>query len=419
MKLTIEPSDSLVDEVPQLRVEDAPVGAPVTVTVATTDAAGHRWQSSTVLTEDTDRSELWWSMAFASEGESPVAFTAPADQLEYQVRAEAGTQSDTAVVTRRWLAGATRQDTSVGEGFRLTSFSPDRGKDHPGVLILPGSIGSKAVEPMAALLASHGYATAVLAYIQEPGLPAALKEIPLESLAAGYRAFARSAAVMSDLVAVLASSVGTGGALAMAAYAADINPRGLVAISPTHVVWQALGADGPPPKASSWTLDGAPLPWAQMHGERLLPQMISHALLNHVPGHDRPKALHLRGAYAAGLSKETADNPATIPVERIRCPLLLVSGQDDQMWPSRTMADAIMDRRRRPDDHHLSFPDAGHFFRPPVTPTTVPWNDSLFSGGTAVGNARAQGEGWQAILGFLSETLTGRDRNTAGNPRTS
>ena len=80
------------------------------------------------------------------------------------------------------------------------------------------------------------------------------------------------------------------------------------------------------------------------------------------------------------------------------------------------MADSIMARRDRADDHHRSFPDAGHFFRPPFTPTTVPWNDSLFSGGTAAGNARAQAEGWQAILNFLNDRLDGTDQNAARQP---
>jgi pimeloyl-ACP methyl ester carboxylesterase len=235
-------------------------------------------------------------------------------------------------------------------------------------------------------------------------------------LAAGYRAFAASSAVTPDRIVVLAASVATGGALAMLAYTADIDPRGLVAISPAHVVWQALGDGGPPPKASSWTLAGAPLPWTRMRGERLLPQMIDHALFDRFHRHPRPKALHLLAAYAAGLSGGTADDPAALAVERIRCPLLLLSGQDDQMWPSVTMADSIMARRDRADDHHRSFPDAGHFFRPPFTPTTVPWNDSLFSGGTAAGNARAQAEGWQAILNFLNDRLDGTDQNAARQP---
>lgn len=256
----------------------------------------------------------------------------------------------------------------------------------------------------------------MLAYIQEPGLPPSLREVPIEALAAGYRAFAASSAVTPDRIVVLAASVATGGALAMLAYTADIDPRGLVAISPTHVVWQALGDGGPPPKASSWALAGAPLPWTRMSGERLLPQMIDHALFDRFHRHPRPKALHLLAAYAAGLSEASADDPAALAVERIRCPLLLLSGQDDQMWPSVTMADSIMARRDRADDHHRSFPDAGHFFRPPFTPTTVPWKDSLFSGGTAAGNARAQAEGWQAILNFLNDRLDGTDQNAARQP---
>ncbi|HEX3564371.1 MAG TPA: acyl-CoA thioester hydrolase/BAAT C-terminal domain-containing protein [Acidimicrobiales bacterium] len=364
---------------------------------------------------NTDQSEPWWSMEFASEGIPPVAFTAPPDQLEYQLRAEAGHQVAAAVATRRWLAGAVRGETVVGDGYRLTTFAPHGGQDHPGVLIVPGSVGAAALEPMAALLASHGCATAVLAYIQEPGLPSSLREVPIEALAAGYRAFAASSAVTTDRIAVVAASVATGGTLAMLAHTSDIHPRGLVAISPTHVVWQALGDGGPPPKASSWTLAGAPLPWTPMRGERLLPQMIDHALFDHFRRHPRPKALHLLAAYAAGLSGGTADDPAALAVEQIRCPLLLLSGQDDQMWPSVTMANSIMARRDRTDDQHLSFADAGHFFRPPFTPTTVPWNDSLFSGGTAAGNARAQDEGWQAILNFLNDCLDDIDQNAAGH----
>jgi dienelactone hydrolase len=424
MRLVVEPADGLVDQVPGIRVEAAPDGMAITLTITTTDAAGHRWQSSTAVSEqgasgNADQSEPLWSMEFASEGTPPVAFTAPPDQLEYQLRAEAGHQVATAVATRRWLTGAGRGETVVGDGYRLTTFAPHGGKDHPGVLIVPGSVGAVALEPMAALLASHGYATAVLAYIQEPGLPPSLREVPIEALAAGYRAFAASSAVTTDRMAVVAASVATGGALAMLAHTPDIDPRGLVAISPTHVVWQALGDGGPPPKASSWTLAGEPLPWTRMRGERLLPQMVDHALFDRFRRHPRPKALHLLTAYAGGLSEGTADEPAAIAVDRIRCPLLLLSGQDDQMWPSVTMADSIMARRNRPDDRHLSFPDAGHFFRPPFTPTTVPWNDSLFSGGTAAGNARAQAEGWQAILHFLNDRLDGTDQNAAshtGNP---
>ena len=62
--------------------------------------------------------------------------------------------------------------------------------------------------------------------------------------------------------------------------------------------------------------------------------------------------------------------------------MLLLSGEADAMWPSTEMAAEIIARRSRADDQHLIFPDAGHFLRSPVTPTTVAHDDDLVSGGT-------------------------------------
>ena len=44
--------------------------------------------------------------------------------------------------------------------------------------------------------------------------------------------------------------------------------------------------------------------------------------------------LHLIRRYLINLEDRAAIRDAAIPVERIRCPLLLVSGDDDAMWPS-------------------------------------------------------------------------------------
>jgi dienelactone hydrolase len=390
----------LVDELPLVQVRDAPRGVAITLTVETTDAAGHRWRSVTDLSEDRDSSVAWWSMEFVSSDQAPVAFVAPPDRLDYELRAVAGDATATATATRRWANGPA-SEVIDGEGFRLTIFSPAARGPRPGALVVPGSTGTSAVVPRTALLAAHGYTAGVLSYMGDPGLPSSLQEIPLEAIAAGYRAFASHKAVLADRVVVLAASVGTGGAFAALAAFADLDPQGVVAIAPTHVVWQSLGDGGQPPKTSSWTLAGAPLPWVAIRGERLLPEMVRHAVLKRFRRHPVPTALHLRTAYAAGLRDADATRAAAIGVERIRCPLLLLSGEDDQMWPASEMAAAVISRRGRADDRHLSFAQAGHFLGPPFTPTTVPWNDSLVSGGSAAGNARAQADGWQAILSFL------------------
>jgi BAAT / Acyl-CoA thioester hydrolase C terminal len=79
------------------------------------------------------------------------------------------------------------------------------------------------------------------------------------------------------------------------------------------------------------------------------------------------------------------------------------------MWPAAMMAKALIDRRRdrgRHDaDHVLVLAGAGHFIRPPITPTTVDRNDALIAGGTPDGSARAQRIAWDTTLDFLRSRL--------------
>jgi hypothetical protein len=129
--------------------------------------------------------------------------------------------------------------------------------------------------------------------------------------------------------------------------------------------------------------------------------MLRHTLARRFRRHPVPEALHLRPAYEAGLGDDAAVEAARIEVEKIRCPLLLVAGDDDQMWPAAEMSREIISRRGRADDRLLCFEGVGHFIGAPYVPTTVQWTDSLFAGGTAAGIAHAQVASWQEILAFL------------------
>lgn len=145
-----------------------------------------------------------------------------------------------------------------------------------------------------------------------------------------------------------------------------------------------------------------------MHGERLLPELIKNRLLNKLSWGSEPHVLHLLHSYAPGLRDHAAVEKAAIRVERISAPILLLSGNDDQMWPGTEMAEALMRRRTeagRSEDRHRSFADCGHFIRPPITPTTVTSTEGVELGGTPEGCARASAEGWRETLVFLGERL--------------
>ncbi len=85
---------------------------------------------------------------------------------------------------------------------------------------------------------------------------AVLSRDPLEAIDAWVRAFAALPAVDAGRTGVLSVSVGTAAALSMLTIPRAPAVRAVIAASPTHVVWQALGGHGPPPKVSSLTRAG-------------------------------------------------------------------------------------------------------------------------------------------------------------------
>ncbi|MQA74710.1 MAG: hypothetical protein GEU88_10290 [Solirubrobacterales bacterium] len=428
MVLRVETTDGLVDDPPAIRVTQAPPGATVSLEVRTIDAAGHGWRSTMSFRagEDgaadpsreppldgpnavVDPTAPLWAMEFASDDEAPVAFVAPAGRLEYVLEARSSGESVSARIVRRWMADGVRREQVRGDGFSGALFLPAGDDAAPGVLLVPGSTGVGALEPEAALLASRGYCALVAGYMQEEGLPSSLREIPVETLLAATRALAAHERVDAERIGWVAASVGTQGALAALALADAPQVRCAVAIAPSSVIWQALPENGRPPKTAAWAHGGEALSWLPIHGERLIPEIVRHKILERFSRHPRPSALHMRPAYEPALRDRDAVAQASIPVERVDCPLLLVAGDADEMWPASEMSESIVERRRShgvgSEDRHLRFADAGHFIRPPITPTTIPWSTDLVSGGTARGNAHAQAAAWAARLEFLAQHL--------------
>jgi dienelactone hydrolase len=426
MRLEIEPTSTLADEAPAVRVIDGPPDSEVTITVTAMDATDHRWESRNVFRTDTngtvdiscdapvsgsyvstDPAGPIWSMQFASEDIAPSMFSPPWDRLEFTFAAETGGETASGVAIRRWSGpGVTRSEVR-GDGFVGILFEPAGDGPHPAVALIPGTTGTQPMEPTAALLASRGYATMVVGYMGLEGLPKTLCEMPIETLAAGVRWLSAQPSVDGERVGVLCASVGAEGMLAALSEIEGLGVHAVVAIAPSSVIWQAI-AEGRPPKKSSWTLGGEPLSWVPMHAERLVPELIKNRLLKGLSRHPRPSALHLRTAYSTGLHDRAAVEKAEIRVERIEAPILFLSGNDDQMWPAAEMTAALKRRRaqsRRSGDRYLSFADAGHIIRPPFAPTTITWTEDMYSGGTPEGNAKASVEAWANILRFLEEHL--------------
>ena len=94
---------------------------------------------------------------------------------------------------------------------------------------------------------------------------------------------------------------------------------------------------------------------------------------------------------------------ATIPVERIHGPVLLLSGEADNLWPSTMLSEMIVTRLRshrfKYPVEHTAYPEAGHLI------STIRTDDVTRRGGTIEGNHEAQVDGRRRFLDFFLRNL--------------
>jgi len=289
--------------------------------------------------------------------------------------------------------------TALGPGMVGVFYPPPPGH-RDVVLVLGGSEGgSRGSAPLARKLAEHGFGALALAYFGAPGLPALLEDVPLESMGAAVSWLRAQPTIGARPIAVVGVSKGAEAALLLASH--DARLCAVVAGSPSSVVWAGINTANPaiPATTSSWSVAGKPVPFAP-----------------YVSGPFRG-VLHL---YEESLAK--APPQAAIPVERIRGPVLFVSGKDDRLWPSTPMAEAAMARLEAAHfaypHRHIAYDQAGHaVFGAPLAADSPALKSLGDMGGTSQGNQAARTDGWPKTLAFLDAAFAGKSCAAEGKTR--
>ena len=417
--LRVEPTVAQVDEPVSIRASGLPPNAEVVVRARMQEFMGHSWSADATFSSgpdgtidanldeplrgayrDADSMGLFWSMSLIGNPEINSYLPTSVEPLRVELSIEAnGEAVASAVASRQFMApGVTRVEVRE-DGLVGTLFRPAAATALPAVVTLGGS-GGGISEPTAALLSGHGFASLALAYFGIEHLPSGIVEIPLEYCHKAVSWLQRQRFVLSDGIGVLGQSRGGELALLIGSSCPDI--RAVVAYVPSGVAWNATEPAGSerPVRPSSWTLNGKPLPF--MSNDRDAVDWKS-------------KAIALTPAYRSALGDVADVARSEIPVERTRGPILMVSGQDDNVWPSQQLADIAMRRLQRSkfefSAEHLSYPHAGHVLNVPFLPTTIrqfhhPIRKFAFSlGGTPHGDALARRESWRKVVAFLKHHL--------------
>lgn len=413
VRIEVSPAEALFDEPVAIRILDAPPGAAVAITASTIDGLGVRWESTAGFVADSqglvdvarqaptggdyrtaDPMGLIWSMKrMASDGPPARFLASPLTPPVIAFSARAGDQAGAgARIARPMMLGGVNRTTLRERGLVGTLFSHADGP-RPGVLVLGGS-GGGLDENMAALLASRGWATLALAYFGYEGLPPEMNRIPLEYFETAMDWMRTQDAVGPGKIAVMGVSRGGELALQLASTFTELSP--VVALVPSSVRWRGVGAGLDRTTFPAWTWKGEALPF-----------LVSGEV-------DPTPPVALAPGFLAAMGDEAAVERASIPVERIDGPILMISGDDDRMWPSAAFAERVVERlRRRGFKHphtHVSYKDAGHAApRPPYFPAAVnPGFHPILKvdvtmGGTPEADAAANVASWRAILDFLQE----------------
>ena len=394
--LEVAPSSVMVDETAVIHAGGFEPSEHVSIKAELVDGADQAWSSQAEFVADpkgnvdltsqapikgsyheVSSMGLVWSMMPAEK--SVVAYRAPhggdAQIIRFSVLRKDQSVAQ-AQLEQRFIADGVRQIKVEGE-LQGVLFLPAAGGPQAGVLVVGGSEGGTPLSK-AAWLASHGYATLALAYFHHQNLPARLEAIPLEYFGRALAWMMQRPEIAPDRIAVVGTS--RGGELALQLGSMFPQFKAVVAYVPANVRFPACCGNTDAPYA--WTWKGQPL--------------------SYLP-------LRSRG-------NPQAEMLAAIAVEQTHGAILVVSGEDDGVWPSSTMCSSIVARLK--SSHfsypveHLKYPHAGHFAgRPEIVPA---WHGLMKHpisgreenlGGNAKGDAESSLDAIPKVLAFLQQNL--------------
>lgn len=291
---------------------------------------------------------------------------------------------------------------AAAHAFTGTICAPSTPGKHPAILLLGGSEGGNSMAPVAKRFAGFGYVAASVAYFGAPGLPKTLENIPVETVGTALGDIAKREDVDPDKIALLGGS--KGGELALLAASTYPQIHAVIADVPSPFAWQGIAA-GPGAPESSWTVGGKPVayvPYTSVMGEQFM-----NAYTMHQP-------LDLRKGYEAAMTENKADiAPAMFPLQNIHGPVLLLAGDDDQIWDSDAqcaMALAYLQQHHHPyADKYVHYAGAGHMFlfaRPGHGGTQTALGPmTMLLGGSEQANIAAATAAWPLIGQFLQQSL--------------
>ena len=394
----------------------------IVIRAETRDDSYVRWESSvTIRVDENGRADLstcrplagtysepdsmglFWSMKPDPEAAKPSVFSKTGvEPINVTLSAMQDNEVVATATCQRLFVSPSTDVREIRERELVAKlFKPKKAGRYSGIMVMGGSGGGFAwSEQVAALLSSHGYAALALAYFHYEGLPPDLVDIPLEYFETAIQWMQEQDSIIPGKVAV--SGISHGGELVLLLGSTYSTIRCVVAYVPSNAVMGSFTSDPKKQNHPSWTFRGKGIPRIK---RKRKPAKLDETYTRE----PIPLTPRFLANYDFSAVREIKDG--AIPVENTNGAVLMITGQDDQMWPSPMMADYVMDRlRRKGFKHvyqHLSYQGAGHYLKYPYLPSTVDQLTHNVSGvlykvgGRGIDHHLAEVDSWNKTLEFL------------------
>lgn len=422
MKLQIKPKVALIDERINISVTELTPGEKLKITASMHFpwAVGEKYESFALFTADSngnvdlskhkpdsgtydyiDSMGLIASLQkISSEGGNMALNISIENSIFIDIVCESGQDRECVRLERMFKLPEVKRQQITDEFMGELFYSEN--SNNKTIIVLGGSDGERSgLALLSGPLASRGFNVLTVGYFNEEGLPKKLEEIPLEYFEKVFSWLKKNPLTHASEIYVHGTS--KGGELALL-LASRYNVISKVAVSAPHAYcFQALDGLMSGKNVSSWSYEGKSLPFIPVDNDIFYEHQRSCLEKN------TPFGFTTTYKKSVEIAKDKED--ARIKIENAHADLLLIAGQEDNVWNTYDACVEVMDtlakHNYKYDYNLLEYKDLGHSL--PI-PYVVPLSETLnvkmglgvfTCGGTLQGNSYGQSDSWQKTIEFF------------------
>lgn len=422
MKLQTKPEVAIIDEKINIRITEVTPGEKIKITASMHFpwAINEKYESFAWFTADTngnvdlskqkpdegtydyiDSMGLISSLQkISSEGESIAHNISIDDSLFIDIVCEYEQEREYVKLERIFKSSNVKRQQITDE-FMGELFYSENSNDKT-IILLGGSDGARGgLSLLAGPLASRGFNVLTVGYFNEEGLPEKLEEIPLEYFEKVFSWLKRNTVTHNSEIYIHGTS--KGGELALL-LASRYNVISKVAVSSPHAYcFQALDGLMSGKNVSSWSYKGKSLPFIPVDNDIFFEHQRS-CLEKNTP-------FGFATTYKKSVEIANNKEEARIKIENAHADLLLIAGQEDNVWNTHEACAEIMNILEKHNYKYnynlLEYKNLGHSL--PI-PYVLPLSETLniqmplgvfTCGGTLKGNSYGQSDSWHKTIDFF------------------